>query len=94
MRRLPRTIKLPGGFTVEVKQCRLTGAWGHWNYSLEANCGIIKINKKSDLARKWWTLAHEMGHVAEDYEHWVIETIVKPLQIEMGRSAADLREDD
>lgn len=94
MKRLPRIIKFPGGFIIEVKICKLPGAWGYWDYSIEAGCGIIKINKNASLPRKWWALGHELGHAAEDYAHWLQETIVKPLEIEMGRTAAELRGDD
>lgn len=93
MRRLPRVIRLPGGFVVEVKKCRMP-EWGSWDYSIEAKCGIIKINSKANLARQWRTLAHEILHMATDYEHFIEETVARPIELEMGQTAAELKAED
>ena len=94
MRRLPRIIRLPGGFVIEVKKGRLPGEFGSWDYSMELNAGIIKINGKADVARQWRTLAHELLHAASDYEHWVEETIARPLETVISQTAAELRDDE
>ena len=93
MRRLPRIIRLPGGFVIEVKKQRLVGVHGSWDYCLEANCGIIKIDKRADLARQWRTLGHELHHAMTDYNLW-LDYNIRGLETEMGRTAADLRGDD
>lgn len=94
MRRLPRVIRLPGGFVIEVKKTRMpANEYGDWGYSLEARCGIIRISKKADLARQWRTLAHEMLHAATDYEHFVEEMVARPLETEMGRTAVELKDE-
>lgn len=88
--RLPRIIRLPGGFIIEVKQRRLSGSWGTWNYDMNTGVGVIEINSKADLARKWRTLAHELLHAAGDYEHWVEEMKARPIEVAMGQTAAEL----
>jgi hypothetical protein len=93
MRRLPRIIRLPGGFIIEVKLCRLSGEWGSWDYSIEAALGLIKINKRADRARQWRTLGHELHHAMTDYNHW-LDYKVRELETAMGQTAAELREDD
>ena len=58
---------------------------------MELKAGVITLNQKADLPRKWRTLAHEILHAASDYEHWVEETVARPLEVEMGRTAAALK---
>ena len=93
MRRLPRVIRLPGGFVVEIKKQRLSGVYGSWDYSIEASCGIIKIDSRVDVARAWRTLGHELHHAMTDYNHW-LDFKVREVETEMGRTAAELRGDD
>jgi hypothetical protein len=92
-KRLPKFIRLPGGFIIEVKQRKLSGEYGNWSYCLEANCGLIKIDQRLDLARKYRILAHELLHGLTDYSHW-LDLKARELETQMGRTAADLREDD
>lgn len=95
MRRLPRIIRLPGGFVIEVKKTRLPAdEWGSWMYSLEAKLGVIKISNKADLPRQWRTLAHELLHAATDYEHFIEEAVARPLETEMGRTMQELSDED
>lgn len=93
-RRLPRIIRLPGGFVIEIKRKKMSGEWGGWDYDLDAALGVISINRKADLARQWRTLAHELHHAMTDYQHWVEEIIARPTETAMGQTAQELREDE
>lgn len=75
---IPRSIKLPGGFKVTVKQIRpmqmkakhgqfLDGCWDIDTMSLD----ILKtLNHK----RKWFVYSHEYQHVVHD---WVLFLVNK-----------------
>lgn len=93
-KRLPRVLRLPGGFVIHVKQKPLKDEHGYFEYSIKTGVGVIWLNSQDDLSRKWRTWAHEMIHAANDYEHWVTETISRPLEIEMGETLMDLDDDD
>ena len=93
-KRLPRVIRLPGGFTITVKQRKCPDSHGYWSeYSITRGTGILVINKDDDLADKWHYLGHEFIHAANDYAHFLDQTIVRPLQIEMGETLHALEED-
>lgn len=93
MRRLPRSIRFPAGFTIEVRLCRLSGVYGSWEYSLEDNSGVIKIDSRADWPRRYRTLAHEMQHAITDYSHW-LDLRARELEIEMGQTLAELKGED
>lgn len=93
-KRLPRIIRLPGGFIIHVKQKPLKNEHGYFTYDIKAAVGTIWINSNDDLSRKFRTMGHELVHAANDYEHWVTETISRPLEIEMGETIQALDDSD
>lgn len=89
--RLPKTIKWPGGFTIQVKQTKKIHEYGHWVG--EHAGGTIRLKEDEDLPRKWRTLAHELVHAAIDYHHYIEEEVARPVEIEMGQTMAALEDE-
>lgn len=65
---LPKTIHAPGGRVRVVLRkaaafkSELPDAWGTW----EAHTRTIKIDANAPVPHQWWTLFHELTHVALD----------------------------
>lgn len=71
--RIPRWVRLPFGYTVRVEQITLAAlkercggdTWGYW----DDDTRTIYIAKNAPIAKKRWTLAHELGHAWLDWQH-------------------------
>jgi Zn-dependent peptidase ImmA (M78 family) len=72
-RRIPRTIRLPFGYTIRVEQVTkremedecgefLDGAW-------MAECRTIYLRRSLTITRKRYVLCHELQHAVADLTH-------------------------
>lgn len=94
---LPHSITLPGGYRIQIKyipakKIKFGGqsAYGWW----ESDSRRIFINKDEPIWMQIHILGHELIHAANDYAHWLEETIVTPMKIEVGETLDALDEDD
>jgi len=103
--RRPRTIRLPGNYTIKVvywseKKIKANLAkdgslfdkdlLGFWDVATQS----IVINSSEPLWVQIKTLAHELVHATHDYGHWLEQVYVDPIMQEVGETALDEMEDD
>ena len=99
--RMPRRIKLPFGFVIEVryrtkKQLAAMGfgqVAGAWLMDGKQP-PTIYVARDDHVADQCETIAHELQHSLTDYRHWVDSTLRYPLQQESAETALELSEDE
>jgi hypothetical protein len=80
--RIPKLIKLPGGFNVKVTQLKpskMKEKHGEYYDAIwDLDTMSVDLNKGLNHQRKWYVFSHEYNHVVNDWMHWLInEEIAK-----------------
>ena len=75
--RLPKRIRLPGGFTVKIEEVAMTGD-DQAEYVYADDGGVIRIQRGLTKSQQRFYLGHELLHCTIDYYNLLLQTGVKP----------------